>query len=79
MIIPLPEHVESLLTADDAARHLALGLFIDQRVTLGQAAAIAGLSQSEFLQELGRRQIPVHYDESDALADIAIVRDWQQS
>jgi predicted HTH domain antitoxin len=78
MIIPLPEQVESRLTAEDATLHLALGLFADQRVTLGQAAEVAGISQSEFLRELGGRRISVHYDESDALADIATVRDWQQ-
>ncbi len=78
MIISLPEQVESRLTAEDAALHLALGLFVDQRVTLGQAAEVAGISQSEFLRELGRRRIPVHYQESDALADIATVREWQQ-
>lgn len=77
MIIPLPEQVEARLTAEDAALHLALGLFVDQRVTLGQAAEVAGISQSEFLRELGGRRIPVHYDENDALADIATVRDWQ--
>jgi predicted HTH domain antitoxin len=78
MIIPLPEQFESRLTAEDATLHLALGLFVDQRVTLGQAAEVAGISQSEFLRELGGRRISVHYDESDALADIATVRDWQQ-
>ena len=78
MIIPLPEQVESRLAAEDAALHLALGLFVDRRVTLGQAAEVAGMSQGEFLRELGRRRISVHYEESDALADIATVRDWQQ-
>ena len=78
MIIPLPEPVESRLTAEDAALHLALGLFADRRITLGQAASVAGISQSEFLRELGRRRISVHYDESDALADIATAQDWQQ-
>ncbi len=78
MIIPLPNEVEGRLTARDAALHLALGLFLDQQVTLGQGAAIAGTSQSEFLRELGQRRIPVHYEESDALADIAAVRDWPE-
>ena len=78
MIIPLTEKVDSRLTAEDATLHLALGLFVDQRVTLGQAAEVAGISQSEFLRELGGRRISVHYDESDALADIATVGDWQQ-
>jgi predicted HTH domain antitoxin len=78
MIIPLPDEVEERLSAQDAALHLALGLFLDQRVTLGQGAAIAGISQSEFLRELGRRRIPVHYEESDALADIAAVHEWPE-
>ena len=51
-------------------------MFIDQRVTLGQGAEIAGLSQSEFLHELGRRQIPVHYDDADAREDIETARHW---
>ena len=73
MILSLPEDVERQLTPQDAALHLALGLFFDQRVTLGQGAAIAKLSASEFLRELGKRRIPVHYDEADALADVAAV------
>ena len=77
MHIPLPDEVEERLTARDAALHLALGLFLDQRVTLGQGAAIAGTSQSEFLRELGQQRILVHYEEGDALADIAAVQAWR--
>jgi predicted HTH domain antitoxin len=36
------------------------------------------MSQSEFLRELGRRRIPVHYEESDARADIATVQNWPE-
>jgi predicted HTH domain antitoxin len=75
MNVPLPEFLEGSLSAQDAALHLAIGLFIDGRVTLGKGAAVAGISQSEFLQELGKRDIPIHYDESDALADIATVEE----
>ncbi|MCL4207702.1 MAG: UPF0175 family protein [Pirellulaceae bacterium] len=78
MIIPLPDEIEGRLTADDAAMHLAIGLFLDQQITLGQGAAIAGMSQSEFLGELGRRRIPIHYGESDARDDIATVQNWPQ-
>ena len=78
MVIPLPDELEADLTAQEAALHLALGLFLDQRATLGQGAAIAGISQSEFLRELGQRRIPVHYEESDALADVAAARDWSR-
>jgi predicted HTH domain antitoxin len=58
------------LTENQARLDLALGLFIDQRVTLGRGAEIAMMTQSEFLKELGRRGIPVHYDVEDFRADL---------
>jgi predicted HTH domain antitoxin len=71
MTVPLPEEIERQFTPEDIKLHLALGMFLDRQVTLGQGATIAGLSQSEFLHELGTRRIPVHYDEADASADVA--------
>ncbi len=38
---------------------LAVRLFDAEQVSLGGAAAIAGLSVSEIIDELGRREIPV--------------------
>ena len=78
MPIVLPEEVERQFTPDDIRLHLALGLFLDRRVTLGQGAVIAGLSQSEFLHELGDRRIPIHYDEADACADVATAKQWSK-
>ena len=40
------------------------------RLTLGQAAELAGLSKIAFLEELGRRRIPMPYDELDLRADV---------
>jgi predicted HTH domain antitoxin len=76
MPVMLPEDIERQFTPEDIKLHLALGMFMDNRVTLGQGAAIAGLSQSEFLHELGSRRIPVHYDEADAEADVATSKQW---
>lgn len=76
MNVALPEAIERQFTPDEIRLRLALGLFLDNQVTLGQGAAVAGLSQSEFLHELGKRKIPVHYDEADLLADIATVDRW---
>jgi predicted HTH domain antitoxin len=53
---------------------LAIGLFADDKVTLGQAAAIADISQPEFLKELGKRSIPIHYGLDELEQDIATVR-----
>lgn len=58
------------LTEDQVRLDLALGLFIDQRVTLGRGAEIAKMTQSDFLKELGCRGIPVHYDVEDFRADL---------
>jgi predicted HTH domain antitoxin len=62
------------LTAEQVRLDLAVGLFSEERVTLGRAARIAGLSEPEFLRELGRRRIPVHYDVADFAADMATLR-----
>ena len=48
----------------------AIGLYASEEATLGQAAAIAGVSQSELLQELGRRRICVHYDVQEFESDL---------
>jgi predicted HTH domain antitoxin len=52
---------------------LAIGLFVDRRVTLGRGAEIAGISKPVFLDELGRRQIPVNYDEADLESDLKTI------
>ena len=61
------------LTQEEAKLDFALGLFIDKRVTLGQAAAVASLSQTQFLKELGKRQIPIHYDIEDFEKDLKTI------
>ena len=63
------------LTPARAALHLAVGLFASREVTLGQGAVIAGLPHAEFLCELGRRGVPVHYDLDDLEADVKTISD----
>ncbi len=60
------------LTQDRAMLDFAIGLFIDRQITFGRAASIASISQTQFLQELGKRKIPVHYDEDDLKNDVVI-------
>ena len=61
------------LTPEEARLDFALGLFIDKRITLGQAACIALLSQTQFLKELGKRKIPIHYDIEDFKKDLETI------
>jgi predicted HTH domain antitoxin len=68
------EVIESLdLSEARLLMDLAIGLYTEQQLTLGQAAQISGLSQSELLRELGRRRIPVNYAVSDFRADLETI------
>jgi predicted HTH domain antitoxin len=75
MNITLPAELESQISREEVALQLALGLFADDKVTLGQAASIAGVSQTVFLHELGKRKIPVHYGLEDLEDDIAAAKE----
>ena len=50
-----------------------IGLFVSEETTLGQAAQIAGMSQADFLRELGQRRIPIHYGSEELAADLRTV------
>lgn len=73
MQLTLPAPVEARLTSQSAALHLAIGLFVTEEATLGQAAETAGLSQAAFLKELGKRRIPIHYGPEELAEDLRTV------
>ena len=56
MQLTLPETIETTLSPRKAALHLAIGLFVSEEATLGQAAEIAGLTQAAFQKELSARR-----------------------
>ena len=56
-----------------AKLHFAVGAFAAEEVTLGQAAEIAGISQTEFMKELSRRRIPLHYDQEEFAEDLKAI------
>ena len=58
------------LTPAQALLDFAVGFYTDGRNTLGRAASIAGISQSDFQRELGRRGIAAHYDVDDLHKDL---------
>ena len=73
MEVTLPKPLDERLSPKDTALHLAIGLFVTEEATLGQAAQTAGLSQGEFLRELGRRRIPIHYGQEELHADLETI------
>ena len=52
---------------------LAVGLYAEERVSLAEAAALAGLDRLSFQRHLADRQIPVHYAEEELAADLSTV------
>ena len=73
MTLMLPERIECRLSPESTALHLAIGLFVAEEATLGQAAEVAGLPQAEFLRELGRHRIPIHYGAEELAEDLRTV------
>jgi predicted HTH domain antitoxin len=63
------------LSPREARVDLAVGLYADRRATLGQAARIGGISQPEFVRELGRRRVPMNYDLAEFEADLHTLRE----
>ena len=57
------------MTADEIKLELALSLYARERLTLGQAARVAGISAWQFQQALAARRIAAHYDVTDLEAD----------
>lgn len=58
------------LTPEKARVELAVGLYAGRHVSLGRAARIAGIPYAEFMKEIGRRGICIHYTTEDAEHDM---------
>lgn len=78
MQLTLPAAVETTLSPHKAALHLAIGLFVSEEATLGQAAEIASLTQAAFLKELGARHIPIHYGMEELREDLEAVESFRR-
>lgn len=62
------------LSAADLRLELALTLYAQQRLSLGKARELAGLSLWTFRQWLGVRRIEAHYDTDDLQDDLNTLR-----
>lgn len=62
------------MSAVQLQQEIALLLFQQDKLTLGQASAFAGMSQLEFQQLLASRQIAVHYDVQEFIDDLDTLR-----
>lgn len=65
------------LSAEELQQELALLLYRQDRLTLGQASRLAQMSQARFQHLLASREIPVHYDETEFEADLRTLESWR--
>jgi len=72
MLIELPDSIlaKTPLSEQSIKLLLAITLFREELLTLGQAAALADLPQLIFQKELAKRKIPVHYGVEELRQDI---------
>jgi len=56
-------------------QEIAVLLFQREKLTLGQASELAGMTQLQFQHILASRQIPVHYDVEEFQADLKTLRE----
>jgi predicted HTH domain antitoxin len=63
MPITLPDELmqATKLSEAEIKAELAVALFQQERLTLGQAARLAGVPQLDFQRLLASRRIPLHY------------------
>ncbi|HXG84325.1 MAG TPA: UPF0175 family protein [Pyrinomonadaceae bacterium] len=75
MIIEIPDQIvnQSGVSAKEILLKIALILFEEEKLTLGQASRLAELHQYEFQKELAARNIPVHYGVEDYERDLQTV------
>ena len=75
MTVELPDkHLQGLpITADRLKLEAGIGFYASGEMTLGQAARLAGVSQTQFLHELGKRRICLNYSLEDLEKDLKTV------
>ena len=77
MEIVIPDEIlqATHMSVDEVKQELAVLLFLKDKLTLGQASHLAGMSQLQFQHLLPSRKIPVHYDVAEFEADLRTLRE----
>ncbi len=80
LTLEIPEDVMAAMPVPAAERErfllleLACSLYARDLLSLGRAAALAGLSKFDFGKEVGRRGIARHYTDAELASDLAYAR-----
>jgi len=80
MAIVIPDEIlrATQMTEHELAQALAVALFQKEKLSLGQASRLAGMSQWDFRGLLAAQDIPLHYDATELEQDLATLREIGQ-
>jgi predicted HTH domain antitoxin len=66
------------MSVAELSLEIAVLLFQREKLTLGQASRLAGMSQLQFQHILASRQIPAHYDVAEFEEDLRTLQELQR-
>ncbi|MGG7661388.1 UPF0175 family protein [Dyadobacter sp. BHUBP1] len=80
MLLELNDNVikSTGLSEQELRIELAVRLYEDGKITVGQGGTMTGLGSIRFQQELGKRKIAWHYDVEDLHADLETLKKLSQ-
>jgi predicted HTH domain antitoxin len=80
MSLTIPDEIlqTTRMTAAELSQEIAVLLFQKEKLTLGQASRLAGMSQLQFQHLLASRQIPVHYDVAEFEEDLKTLQELKR-
>ena len=72
MGVVIPDEIlqATRMTAEELRQEIAVLLFQKDKLTLGQASRLAGMTRLQLQHILASRQIPVHYDVAEFEEDL---------
>ena len=75
MIVEIPDRIinRAELSGKEVLLEVAVALFREEKLTLGQASKLCGLHQFEFQKSLAARNIPIHYGAEDYERDLQTI------
>ncbi len=76
MLVEIPNQLleNAGISENDILLRIAIMLFQEEKLTLGQASKLAGIDQINFQKELAQRDIPIHYGEEEYKKDLKTIR-----
>lgn len=77
MSLVIPEDIirATHMSPQELRVEIAVLLFQNRKLTLGQAARLACMAQPDFQHLLGRRKVSLHYDVEDFRRDLQTLKD----